>query len=415
MGTRLISRNWKVEGVLTNVTTAKLSDPTGTYGVKRNDTDAVVVADNTAMTNVSTGVYEHSFTDLVGVAMTAYVEIVYSGATYHLEVDLPASSAAGSMVASYNSLLERVGRFLFGIRSGYSAGETSDIEECITDGLRDVYMAHSWSFFRPVKDISTTAPYATGTVTIASGVVTLSGGNFPSWAADGLLKVSDNYYSVSSRDSNPQITLDDTTVAVASASSFELGRPEIPLDASFEDMANDRALAYYPDQNELHPPVRNRHDQDIRTKQQDNPYYDRPVYYSIRTVEFDPDVGSRKRLAFYPTPDAIYVLRAPMILRPIPISSSDQYPVGGELLSQLITEACLAAAERNFDERGNEHTGRFRDILPLAISDDMERSTPTQLGPDAPRGEGYHAGVWGNDHWSRSVRMGSLTLDSDTL
>ena len=50
MTTRLISFPWKVEGVLTDVTTAKLSDPTGTYGVKRNDTSAVVVADATAMT-----------------------------------------------------------------------------------------------------------------------------------------------------------------------------------------------------------------------------------------------------------------------------------------------------------------------------------------------------------------------------
>ena len=404
-----------MEDVLTNVTTAKLSDPTGTYGVKRNDTDAVVVADGTSMTAASTGVYEYSFTDIVGIAYTAYVEIVYDGSTYHFEVDLPASVAVGEMVASYNSLLERVGHFLFGIRTSFSTDQTSDIEECIRDGLRDVYAAHSWSFFRPLKDITTTAPYATGTVTIASGVVTLTGGTFPSWAADGLLKVSTTYYSVASRDSGTQVTLDDTSVAVAAASAFELGRPEIPLDSSFEDMANDRSLTYYPDQNELYPPVRNRHDQQIRTWQQDDPYYDRPIYYSIRTVEFDPDVGSRKVLAFYPTPDAAYVLRAPMILRPIPISSGDQYPVGGEVLAQVITEACLAAAERNYDEHSNQHTMRYMALLPLAIRDDLERSTPSTLGSDAPRGEGYHFGVCDSDHHARAVRMGALTLDGDTL
>ena len=416
MATRLISKTWKVDDVLTNVTTAKLSDPTGTYGVKRNDTDAVVVSDGTAMTNPSTGVYEYSFTDIAGVAMTAYVEIVYNSATYHFEVDLPATSTTSTMACSYNSLLERVGHFLFGIRSGYSADQTVDIEECIQEGLRDVYATHDWSFFKPLKDITTTAPYATGTVTIASGVVTLTGGTFPSaWAADGLLKVSDSYYSVASYDSTTQITLDDTTVTVAAASAFELGRPEIPLDSSFEDIAHDRTLAYYPDQNELYPPVRNRHDQAIRVMQQDDPYYDRPIFYSIRTVEFDPDVGSRKVLAFYPTPDAAYVLRAPMILRPIPISSSDQYPVGGQVLSQLITEACLAAAERNYDERGNQHTMRVQQLLPLAIRDDLERSTPSQLGPDTPRGEGYHFGVYDSDHHARAVRMGGLTLDGTSL
>jgi hypothetical protein len=414
MATRLIRKTWKVEDVLTNATSVKLSDPTATFGVKRNDTDAVVVADDTAMANVSTGVYEYSFEDIVGVSYTAYVEVVYAGATYHFEVDLPARAASGSMGASYNSLVERVGHFLFGIRSGFSSDQTDDIEECIMDGLQDVYAAHPWSFFRPIQDISTTAPYATGTVTIAAGVVTLTGGTFPSWAADGLLKVADGYYSVASRDTATQITLDDTSVTVATASSFELGRPEIPLPAAFDAIANDSDLTYYPDQNELYPSVQARHDQALRTYQQNDPYYDRPVFYSIRTVEFDPSVGSRKVLAFYPTPDAAYVLRVPMILRPIPVTASDPYPVGGEMLSQVITEACLAAAERNYDETSNQHTMRFMEMLPLAIRDDLERSTPSQLGPDMPKTDHHHFGLHDPDY-IRAARIGSLTLDGDLL
>ena len=61
------------------------------------------------------------------------------------------------MTVSYANLLERVGRFLFGQRSGYSDSETSDIEDAIRDGLRTVYAAHDWSFFKPIQDIS--APY----------------------------------------------------------------------------------------------------------------------------------------------------------------------------------------------------------------------------------------------------------------
>ena len=90
MATRLINKTWEVDDVLTNATSAKMSDPTGTYGVKRNDTDAVITADGTDMTSVSTGIYQHSFTDVVDVSYTAYVEIVYDSATYHFEVDLAA-------------------------------------------------------------------------------------------------------------------------------------------------------------------------------------------------------------------------------------------------------------------------------------------------------------------------------------
>src|SRR5688500_6898523 len=136
MATRLIVKTWRVEGVVTNVTSAKLSDPTGTYGVKRNDTDAVVVADGTNMTNSATGVYEYSFEDVQDVAYTAYVEFVYAGSTFHFEVDLAARADTGLMVASYSSLLERVGHYLFGIRASFSSDQTTDIEECIKDGLR---------------------------------------------------------------------------------------------------------------------------------------------------------------------------------------------------------------------------------------------------------------------------------------
>ncbi len=412
MATRLIRKTWTVDGVLTNVTSATLSDPTGTYGVRETVSGTVTVADGTAMTNSSTGVYEYSFTDAEDTAYTAYIEIVYSGSTYHFEVDIPARAAVGDMVASYTSLLERVGHFLFGIRSGFSTDQTSDIEDCIKDGLKRVYAAYDWSFFKPIKDISTTAPYTTGTIGVVDGVVTLASGTFPSWADYGLLKVSNNYYSVNTRDSSTQITLDDTTLDVDSGTSYELGRPEIPLASSFEAISGDSDLTYYPDQNELYPAVKQRHDAAIRKWSMDDPYYDRPIYYSVRTVEFDPTTGSRKRLAFYPTPDAIYVLRCPMILRPTMIDSTNLYPVGGETLALLFLESCLAAAEHNYDDSGEAvHEKRFQELLPQMIRADQEKSSPTSLGADAPQDDQRRV----SNYWQRSARIGSVTLDGETL
>ena len=410
---RTITQQFKVGGVLTNVTSAKLSDPTATYGIKRNDTDATVVADGTNMTHLATGTYQYTLDAELDVAYTAYIEFVYDGDTIYIEFDIPAVSDDYGMVISYTTLLSRVGHYLYGIREGYDTEQTENIIDCIRDGLRDVYAAHSWSFFRPVEDISTTAPYSTGTVTIVAGVVTLAGGTFPSWAADGILKVSDNYYSISLRNSGTSLTLDDTSVAVAAGTSYELARPEIELPTAFEAIANDSDLTYYPGQNECYPPVRQRHDKGIRILQQGNPYFDRPTLYSVRTVEFDPTVGSQKRLALYPAPDAAYVLRVPMVLRPTMIDAENQYPVGGETLAQVIVEACLAAAERNYDEEQKRHRERFIELLPLAIAADMEKSSPTSLGPDMPQGEGRRA--FDHDHWSRASRMGVVTLDGDTL
>lgn len=400
MTTRLVNKTWEVEGVKTAAMTA-------TYGVVENVSGDTTVAAGTAMTTDITGEYYFSFTDAEDIAYTATLIFVYAGATYTFEVDIPARAATGTMVASYSSLLERVGHFLFGIRSGYSSDQTSDIEECIKDGLRDVYAAHTWSFFRPVKEITTTAPYDTGTIEIVDGVVALTTGTFPTWAAVGVLKVDNQYYDVDTYDGASQITLEDLTVDVDAETSYELGRPEYDLPTAFEEIVG-KELAYEAGQSDFYPPVRERHDDQIRSWRQDNPYHDRPIYYSTRTVEFDPKVGSRRRLALYPTPDAAYVLKVPMKLRATMIDAVNQYPVGTESLTQVITEACLAAAERNYDEQEERHTKRFLELLPLAIAADQEMTSPTSLGPDAPRGENA-------DTISRSVRMGDVTLDGVIL
>ena len=82
------------------------------------------------------------------------------------------------------------------------------------------------------------------------------------------------------------------------------------------------------------------------------------------------------------------------------------------MLSYLIMESCLSEAEKNFEEKEATHTKRFMEMLPLAIQTDKERSSPTSLGPDAPRfgrsgGLGYHH--------AREQRLGGLTLDGDAL
>lgn len=329
-----------------------------------------------------------------------------------LGATITASSGATSTDVNYSALQQRVGHYLFGIRSGYSDDQVNDINDCLQDGLRRVYSAHEWSFLRPIADVTTTAPYATGTVTVASGVVTLTGGTFPSWAADGVFQVSNQYYSVASRDSDTQITLDTTSVTVASAASYELARPQIPLDATFDSVANDSDLTYYPSPDYCYPPVRWRHDSTIRQLEGNNPEFERPAYYSVRTVSFDPSVGSRKVLALYPAPDAVYTLRVPMILRPVLLDELNLYAIGGEMLSQVLLEACLASAEHNFEEREHVHEKRFMEQIALAIRNDQERMSPTSLGPDAPRVNG---GTNVSEYRLREQRIGQVSLDGTNL
>jgi len=82
----IVHKEFRVGGVLTNATSVLLSDAGGTYGIKRNDTGAVVVADGTAMVNTAVGIYDYTFTDpALDLTYTAWFELVYAGATYRDE------------------------------------------------------------------------------------------------------------------------------------------------------------------------------------------------------------------------------------------------------------------------------------------------------------------------------------------
>lgn len=249
-----------------------------------------------------------------------------------------------ALTVSYTSLLERVGRFLFGQRAGYEGSEMSDIDDCIRDGLRRVYAAHDWSFFQPVKTI--------------------------------------------------------TTVDGTSAYDLPTGYQSIESE-----------LHYGLGEDTFYPPVRERSDSQIRQWQQRDDEEGRPLYFSVRTTEFDPEAGSGRQLILYPTPDDEYTLYANMTLKPTMIDATNEYPVGGETLAAVITEACLAAAEHNLDDGEGIHEKQFLQLLPLAIMADQHKSSPMSLGPDVPA-DGRRSM---SSYWVRAARMGSLSLDGETL
>ncbi len=319
----VLQKTWEVEGVLTDVTSMKLSDATETYGVKRNDTDAVVVADDTSMTKVSTGVYEYTFDEPeAGLTYTAQIEVVYDGQTSRFEVDLVGSPAAvdTAMTVSYSQLKERIGRAFFGKRTGWTADETDDIDDAIKDGLHDVYLAHEWSFLRPRYTITTTS-----------------------------------------------------------------GDYTYDLPSAYD--AIDGSLTFAADLSDYYPPLERVQESEIRRLRSNNEYSDRPTKYAVVSLAFDSSVGSKRGIELYPTPDAAYVLTAIMRLRTTMIDNDHPYPLGGEVLASVIIEACLAAAEKNLEDAPGVHFAQYQKLLAAAIQIDKEASSPDTIGFGSMRTE----------------------------
>jgi len=103
---------WKPGEVLTDATSVKLSSLDASFGVRRVDTEAVVVADGVDMDNPSTGTYEYDLGD-IPVQYEYYIEVVYLGTTWRYQgfADPNSSTAidytwGGASADSYVSLTD---------------------------------------------------------------------------------------------------------------------------------------------------------------------------------------------------------------------------------------------------------------------------------------------------------------------
>lgn len=130
---------FRVAGVLTDVTSAVLSDPTGAYGAKRTDTDAIVVADGEAMTHSSTGVYEYTFTPPEqGLTYSWWVEAGYGGVTYRFEMEsTDAVSATAGYYADQDDIENRIGTTALRVLSNLDNTTTSIDSDRVALALAD--------------------------------------------------------------------------------------------------------------------------------------------------------------------------------------------------------------------------------------------------------------------------------------
>jgi hypothetical protein len=87
MSTVTIRKTWNVNGAPADPDSVLLRDPTGAYGIRRDDTGAVIVPAGTAMSHVATGVFEYAAAGVdAGTTYTAWIEIAYGGETYRFEI-----------------------------------------------------------------------------------------------------------------------------------------------------------------------------------------------------------------------------------------------------------------------------------------------------------------------------------------
>jgi hypothetical protein len=268
-----------------------------------------------------------------------------------------------------------------------STDQEAVVAQALKAGLRRFYSppplpndrySHEWSFLRPLATLTTTTAYTTGTVTIVNGVVTLAGGTFPTWAAQGELTIAGTLYPVSTRDSNTQITLIDTTLDADAGTSYSLRQTAYDLPSDFAML--DGHMTFAPGSSVLYAPIEIVGENQVRARLACRESAGRPEIAAIRPKTMDYTVGTRYEILLEPRADTAYTIHYRYRVNVNALDGTNDYPPGGSIHSQTVLAACLSELERIVNDTEGVHTKRFWENLAASVSQDRRLNSPQSLG-----------------------------------
>ena len=327
-----------------------------------------------------------------------------------------------TLTLTYDNLRDNVYEQMFGGDGDYSAAVDSSlldasqqnlINRIIDSGLRQFYRptgpagSHEWSFLRPVRSMSLNASYATGTVTVSSGVVTLASGTWPSWAEDGVFAVGGNDYTIKSRDSDTQVKLDDTSsnADAAAGTSYSLRQDDYDLPQDFASLLGPFTFAQADNAWITVEIVGEARIRELRQRSNTtSSSTGDPHYAAIRTKPIEGQGGTRQEVMFWPGVTSSATLSYQSRLRPNKLVNPSDIPYGASDYSEVILYACLAESERRMDGARGELWQNYQELLQSAIADDGRINKPHLIGYNADWSEGSGFGGHRRSYlWSDGV------------
>lgn len=298
-----------------------------------------------------------------------------------------------NLTLDFDALKTSVAFFLgLGPVDELAESDEENVEEIVQTGYRrfitppptsDRPFAHEWSFLSPRAILMTNAPYSTGTVAVVNGVVTLTGGTFPSWAISGEIVIaSDDFPSVpvqvSVRTDDTHITLANTAVNVIAGATYVLYRVTYSFPDSYAGLYYQEFVHRAGSVSLTRIPVKS--DVQLRHRVADSFAVGVPTMAALRPSQFTN--GTRWDVAFYPYPNDEYALEYRYNINP---DSFAEYPLGGMRYSEVLRESCLAYAEEKMHDDSRLHREKFDEQLRAAIQLDERMSSVDSLGMDAER------------------------------
>ena len=141
-------------------------------------------------------------------------------------------------IATYEDVIDRLGDWLRGRNVAAGGARQEVVRQAVEASLRAIANERDWSAFKRHYRIALDGVYNTGTIAYDSSTytVTLTGGTWPSWAAQGELYAGSVISDVDTRVSDTVLTLKSPRVPTAdidAGSSYTLGRSWYILPPEF--------------------------------------------------------------------------------------------------------------------------------------------------------------------------------------
>lgn len=327
--------------------------------------------------------------------------------------------AANNIGLTYTELRRHIGREIGKDRdpTAWSSATTADAGDILKAGLRQFYWPqvlpgestpHVWSFLQPtLAQLELHGAYATGTVSVTTGTVTLSGGTWPTWAAQGDLWVDGGYYPVATRVSGSFLALVDSSLTGLSGETYSLKHREYDLPDDFGGMVEP--FSYRVDQSQWRPLTRV-NEALIRSRDSYAEIAAPPEMFAVTSVAPTSSQESKQRAVFFPSPDGTYTLwYRYSVVPPMLDGSSYVYAHGGAEYSETLKLSCLDVALSTLFRDDSAHA-RFMESLAASVQRDRRMNRPTTHGHGA-FSDGYDLA---DVDW-RSRGSGQFTYDVSNL
>jgi hypothetical protein len=137
----------------------------------------------------------------------------------------------------------------------------------------------------------------------------------------------------------------------------------------------------------------------------------RPTLFAEFPKPSDGVTGQRFGVAFYPTPDAAYVLTYRCNVLPVALSATNPFPYGGEQHGETILESVLDVAERRLNDEVGVHRQAYLSRLRASVAADARDHRPENLGYNGDGSDGAGRGGPNGLHpWTNLVTYGGNSM-----